>query len=147
MRRKIIDYTWSRRIEPVEALVLGCVDRDLKGWRGMFGEYMGFSMSIPITIPGGIKDLVHPMYQGDREYLLRKIALLVKHNPNIKLIGMAHNECLDCNRRNDPDYYEDMLLQAGKLLQRRFPGQERFLVYLEFDGGISLVEEDVPVMA
>jgi hypothetical protein len=108
---------------------------------------MGFSTSVRLTIPGGIKDLVYPKYLGDREYLLRKIGLLVQHNPNIKLIGMAHNECLDCDRLNDPDYYEDMLIQAGRLLQRRFPGQERHLVYLEFDGGVSLVEDEMCLTA
>jgi hypothetical protein len=147
MKRRIVDHTWSREIEPVDALVLGCVDRRFKGWRRLFGEYMSFTMSFPLTIPGGVKDLVCPKDPRDTEHLLETIALLIQHYPNIKLVGMAHNGCLACGQCDDPNYYEDMLLKAGRLLQRRFPGQERFLVYLEFDGGISLVEEEVCVTA
>ena len=147
MRRTIVKRTWSRDRVEVDALVLGCVERRLKGWRELFGKYMGFSMSIPVIIPGGVKDLVHPNHPRDTEHIVEKIALMVKHYPNLKLVVMAHDECLDCDQCNDPAYYEDMLLKAGKLLQKRFPGQERFLVFVEFDGGINLVEADEEIYA
>jgi hypothetical protein len=140
--KKIITHDWSRNREPVDTLTLGCLDRRFKGWRKLFGELMGFNMSFPLTLPGGVKDLVYPKHPRDAEHLLEKISLLIHHYPNLKLVLMGHEECLDCAQCSDPTFYEDMLQQAGNLLRERFPKQETFLVFVAFDG-IYLVEQAV----
>jgi hypothetical protein len=141
VRRKIVDRVWSRGRVEADVLSLGCVDLRVEDWQESLGRYMGFSKFLPITIPGGVKDLVYPKDPRDAEHLLEIIDLIVSHYPKIRLVGMAHNECLACDHRADPDFYEDILLKARRIFQRRFPAQERFLVYLDFDGGMSLVEE------
>ena len=52
-----------------------------------------------------------------------------------------HNECVACGRRQDLDYYEDMLLEAGVVLRGRFPWGEVILVIVDFDA-CYLVEKD-----
>lgn len=96
-------------------------------------------MSIPITIPGGIKDLVDPKDPRDRESLLEKIDVVISGVKRIR--ARMHNECKACGSRNDLDYYEDMLLRAGEVLKERFPEVEVVLVIIDFDG-FYLVREN-----
>ncbi|HUC01612.1 MAG TPA: hypothetical protein VMA75_01775 [Candidatus Paceibacterota bacterium] len=126
----------------MQTLIIGCSDRRVKGSRGMAGEYMGVDESIPITIPGGPKDLVFPSHPRDRESLLEKISLV---GDNLRLIiAKAHNECLACARCDDPAFYEDLLEKASEVLIRRFPGVKVAPIFVDFDG-IYLVENSVLV--
>jgi hypothetical protein len=137
---RILDHNWPRESQVIETLVLGCLDRRFKGWRGMFGKHMNFPMSLPITIPGGAKDLVYPNHPRDTEHLLEKIELF---GPALKnLVVMAHSGCKDCGERTDPVFYEEMLRRADERLRERFPNKEIFLVFLDFDG-IYLVEQEI----
>jgi hypothetical protein len=138
-RRKILERDFPRVHNPVSTVDIGCSDRRIKGSRGLVGECVGDDEAIPITIPGGIKDLVDPKDPRDRECLLEKIALFA--HDLMKIRARMHNECVACGRQQDLDYYEDMLLKAGVVLRGRFPWVEVVLVIVDFDA-CYLVEKD-----
>ena len=138
-RRKILEHEFPRHPSAVDTIDIGCSDRRIKGSRGVLGEFVGCGMSIPITIPGGIKDLVDPKDPRDRESLLEKIAV-VSHGIK-KIRARMHNECKACGGCQDLDYYEDMLHKAGAVLKARFTGVEIVLFIVDFDG-FYLVWED-----
>jgi ferredoxin len=96
-------------------------------------------MSIPITIPGGAKDLADPVDPRDRESLLEKIAIFGSDITTIR--ARMHNDCVACGRCSDVAHYEAMLLKAGAVLEERFPGVEVILIFVDFDG-FYLVEKD-----
>jgi hypothetical protein len=96
-------------------------------------------MAIPITRPGAIKNLVDPKDPRDRESFFEDIEVF---GSDIRVIRVRmHNGCKACAGCMDLDYYEDMLVRGGRLLQARFPGVEIILVIVDFDG-YYLVQED-----
>jgi hypothetical protein len=96
-------------------------------------------MAIPITRPGGIKSLVYPKHPRDRECFFEDIEYF---GDGIKVIRVrAHPECKACDERQDLDYYEEMLIEGGRLLKARYPKVEVILIIIDFNG-YYLVEED-----
>lgn len=144
-RRKILEHEWPRSISPVSTIDIGCSDRRIRGSRGLLGECMGSEMSIPITIPGGIRDLVDPRHPRDRECLLEKIEIFGDAINTIR--ARMHNECRACGSSSDLNYYENMLLEAGVVLQDRFPRAAIILVIVDFDACYLVERSDVLVEA
>lgn len=137
--RKIVDRNWPRESEKIPLLLFGCFDRRFRGWRGDFAEWMGLDGNYPIILPGGPKDLVDPKHPRDAEYLIEKIVFL---SAEYKVIGiMAHNQCLACDRIDDPAYYECLLITAGDVLRAALPGKTIILIFANFDG-LYIVGED-----
>jgi hypothetical protein len=138
-RKKILENYSPRHIDPITTIDIGCSDRRIKGSRGVLGEFTGCDMAIPITRPGGIKNLVDPKDPRDRECFFEDIEVF---GDCIKVIRVrAHNECKACAGCMNLDYYEDMLIRGGRLLKERFPKVEVILVIVDFDG-YYLIEED-----
>ena len=127
------------QVGEIPAAVLTCSDLRLKGVRGKLASFHGIPMLDRIVIPGGVKSLVLPEHPRDSEFILRQIEILYVHHSFTKLYTMAHVDCAACNGNRDPAYYENLLVEAGKILRIRFPLLEIVMVFVGFDG-VHLVE-------
>lgn len=141
-RKKMTSDKFPRHHDVVDTIDIGCSDRRIRGSRGILGRFMGCTMATPITIPGAAKDLVTPKYPRDREFLLEKIELVIKGVKKIRV--RMHTECKGCNERTDLDYYENVLIEAGRVLKERFPWIEVILVIVDFEGLYLVREDQVP---
>lgn len=138
-RRKIWERESPRHIDPITTIDIGCSDRRIAGSRGQSGVLTKCDMAIPITRPGGIKNLVYPKHPRDRECFFEDIEVFGNGITVIRV--RAHNDCKACDECQDLDYYENMLIEGGRLLKARYPKVEVILIIVDFDG-YYLVEED-----
>jgi hypothetical protein len=130
--RKILDENYPRHIDPVTTLTIDCLDRRIKGSRGRLGEHLGYAKSLPLVIPGGVKDLVYPKHSRDRERILEWVGLF--GGDLAQIIAKAHNDCKACAHCKDLNFYDDMLQKAAKILRESFPRVEIIPIFVNFDG-------------
>ncbi|MEK9166205.1 MAG: carbonic anhydrase [Patescibacteria group bacterium] len=92
-RRIIVPFASSREHYKADAAIVWCFDDRLSGLLQRFVEEKKMGHKDLVVIAGGLKTLVSPDKESDREFVLGQIQASIKLHAPSKIYLMVHSDC------------------------------------------------------
>ncbi len=130
--RKVISFISKEEHYEADAAVLACFDFR---FHPALRAYIDFLGKVDLIVAaGGVKQLVAPEHESDREFILDEFLKSKKLHETKKFIPIGHIQCGAYGGVNEEKFYIDELGKSPDIIRKAIPDAKIVKAYIGWDG-------------